>query len=36
VVLVAIAATLFFLPIWVGSTLTYAHWHLRMWFDSWI
>lgn len=36
VVLVVIAATWFFLPIWTGQTITYEQWHLRMWLPTWI
>lgn len=27
---------LYFLPIFLGQTITYAQWHARMWFSSWI
>ena len=32
----AIASSWFFMPVWVGETLTYAQWHWRMWFDTWV
>ena len=27
---------LFFLPLFIGQSITYEDWHLRMWFESWI
>jgi dolichyl-phosphate-mannose-protein mannosyltransferase len=27
---------LFFLPVFIGQSITYEDWHLRMWFESWI
>ncbi|MEY5145408.1 MAG: hypothetical protein RL745_777 [Actinomycetota bacterium] len=36
VVVAAIAMSWFFMPVWVGDTLTYAQWRWRMWFDTWI
>ena len=33
---VATAATWFFLPIWTAEVLTYQQWHWRMWLPSWI
>ena len=35
-VLAVIAASIFFYPIWVGWTIPYDAWQLRMWFQSWI
>jgi dolichyl-phosphate-mannose-protein mannosyltransferase len=26
----------FFLPLYLGEVITYAQWHMRMWFPSWI
>jgi dolichyl-phosphate-mannose--protein O-mannosyl transferase len=34
--LLAFAATVFFLPIWNGSWLPYDLWRWRMWLPSWI
>ncbi|WP_245556860.1 dolichyl-phosphate-mannose--protein mannosyltransferase [Gryllotalpicola ginsengisoli] len=34
--LLACAATVFFLPIWTGIQTSYAYWHAHMWLDSWI
>ena len=34
--ILATAASAFFLPIWVADLITYDHWRLRMWFPSWI
>ena len=34
-VLVA-AASLFFLPIWIGTWIPYWYWHIHMWIPSWI
>jgi len=34
--LLAFAATVFFLPIWTGSWLPYDLWRWRMWLPSWI
>ncbi len=37
VLLIAIALCfLYFFPLYVGQTITYADWHARMWFLSWI
>lgn len=33
---VALAATWFFYPIWVGDVITYGQWSWRMWFPSWV
>ncbi|MSZ38038.1 MAG: phospholipid carrier-dependent glycosyltransferase, partial [Actinobacteria bacterium] len=27
---------LYFLPLYLGEVITYAQWHMRMWFTSWI
>jgi dolichyl-phosphate-mannose--protein O-mannosyl transferase len=27
---------LYFLPLYIGQTITYDQWKMRMWFDSWI
>jgi dolichyl-phosphate-mannose-protein mannosyltransferase len=27
---------IYFLPLYLGETITYAQWHMRMWFPSWI
>ena len=35
-VALAIGVTIYFLPIWTGSVMTYAAWHARMWLPSWI
>lgn len=32
----ALAGTLFFLPIWIGTWTPYWYWHLHMWIPSWI
>ena len=32
----ALAAAVFFLPLWNGSIISYSYWHLHMWFPSWI
>ncbi|MFF0991202.1 dolichyl-phosphate-mannose--protein mannosyltransferase [Kocuria sp. CPCC 205315] len=29
-------ASLYFMPIWTGETITYEQWSERMWFDAWI
>ncbi|CAB4622602.1 MAG: phospholipid carrier-dependent glycosyltransferase [Actinobacteria bacterium] len=34
--LVAVAGSLFFLPIWIGTWTPYWYWHLHMWLPSWI
>jgi dolichyl-phosphate-mannose--protein O-mannosyl transferase len=26
----------YFLPLYLGEVITYAQWHMRMWFPSWI
>ena len=36
VVVLAIGATAFFHPIWVGTVIPYDAWQLRMWLPSWI
>lgn len=36
VVTLAIAATWFFDPIWIGTPIPYSQWQLRMWLPSWI
>lgn len=35
-VLVALAVSAYFLPLWTGSPLTLEQWQHRMWFQSWI
>ena len=35
-VLVVALAFAYFYPIYTGEVMTYAKWHARMWFDSWI
>lgn len=32
----ALAGSLFFLPIWIGTWTPYWYWHLHMWIPSWI
>jgi dolichyl-phosphate-mannose--protein O-mannosyl transferase len=27
---------IYFLPLYMGQTITYDQWKMRMWFDSWI
>ena len=36
VVALAVAASLFFYPVWVGGVLPTDGWQLRMWFPGWI
>jgi dolichyl-phosphate-mannose--protein O-mannosyl transferase len=36
VVILVVAAFLFFYPIWVGIELSQPTWQLRMWVPSWI
>ncbi|MDY6055336.1 dolichyl-phosphate-mannose--protein mannosyltransferase [Micrococcus sp.] len=33
---VAVTVSLFFLPVWIGDTISYPQWSLRMWLRSWI
>lgn len=33
---VTFGASLFFLPIWIGTWIPYWYWHLHMWIPSWI
>jgi dolichyl-phosphate-mannose--protein O-mannosyl transferase len=33
---VVAAASLFFLPIWIGTWIPYWYWHIHMWIPSWI
>ncbi len=33
---VALLASLFFLPIWIGTWIPYWYWHIHMWLPSWI
>ena len=35
-VVLAIAASWFFYPIWTGQPIPYEAWNLRMWFPSWV
>lgn len=35
-VVVALALSAFFLPIWTAETIPYQHWQWRMWMPSWI
>jgi dolichyl-phosphate-mannose--protein O-mannosyl transferase len=32
----ALAGSLFFLPIWLGTWIPYWYWHIHMWLPSWI
>ena len=34
--LVVIAATWFFLPIWTGQVMPWEDWHMRMWWPTWV
>ena len=34
--LVVIAATWFFLPIWTGQVMPWQDWHMRMWWPTWV
>ena len=34
--LVVVAATWFFLPIWTGQVITWEQWHMRMWLPTWV
>jgi dolichyl-phosphate-mannose-protein mannosyltransferase len=36
IVLLAVAASWFFYPVWTAQVLPYDVWHLRMWFDTWV
>jgi dolichyl-phosphate-mannose-protein mannosyltransferase len=36
VLLLVVAATWYFLPVWTGQTLTHRQWHLRMWLPTWV
>ncbi len=36
VVLLVIAAAVFFWPVWTGAVIPYEQWRLRMWLPSWI
>ena len=35
-VTIAVAVSLFFLPVWIGDVIPYDQWRWRMWFSSWI
>ncbi|WP_343282258.1 phospholipid carrier-dependent glycosyltransferase [Micrococcus sp. 2A] len=35
-VALAVAVSLFFLPVWIGETIPYPQWRWRMWMSSWI
>ena len=35
-VLLVLAASVFFYPVWVGQWISYEHCHWRMWLPSWI
>ena len=35
-VTIAVAVSLFFLPVWIGDVISYDQWRWRMWFSSWI
>ncbi|HET7900771.1 MAG TPA: phospholipid carrier-dependent glycosyltransferase [Candidatus Nanopelagicales bacterium] len=34
--MVALAASWFFYPIWTGEVMPYNAWHIRMWFPTWV
>lgn len=34
--LVAVAVSVFFYPVWTGELIPYEQWRMRMWLDSWI
>ena len=34
--LVTVATSIFFLPLWTGETISYQYWQLHMWLTSWI
>lgn len=34
--LMAVALSIFFLPLWTGETISYQYWQLHMWLTSWI
>ena len=34
--LVAVAVSVFFHPVWTGELIPYEQWRMRMWLDSWI
>ena len=36
IVLLALACTWFFYPIWTGQVMPYTEWHIRMWFPTWV
>ena len=36
IVTIAVAVSLFFLPVWIGDVISYDQWRWRMWFSSWI
>ena len=36
VVVLIVALSIFFYPIWVGETISYTYWQIHMWFSSWI
>lgn len=36
VVVLAVIASIYLMPIWTGSPIAYTSWHYRMLFDSWI
>ncbi len=36
VVILAIALSWFFYPIWTGEQMSYSSWNLRMWFPTWV
>jgi dolichyl-phosphate-mannose--protein O-mannosyl transferase len=36
IVLLAVACSWFFYPIWTGEVLPYDAWHIRMWFPTWV
>ena len=35
-VLLFVAFSAYFYPVWTGHVLSYAQWHARMWFPSWV
>ena len=36
IVLLALAVSGFFYPIWTGQVVPYEYWHIHMWFPSWV
>ncbi len=36
IVLLAVACSWFFYPIWTGELIPYDAWHIRMWFPTWV